>query len=575
MPHKKGHILPHNKNQKTQDKYNYLADRAADMILQYYPDYKNPKYGVEDIGYHKLSPVMTGPTFQARHPELAKDLSKYTTHYGRLVPYLKDGKSMLETIPAQPIPNEINMELKGGRIPQPKPKLKVKPFLFPPEPKRVKSYDRIIATINPYNLDDSKYGGNKYTDVSFFELNSTTGEKTFIGNWEDDFETHPSQPGVNFRTSTGEPIRGMIEEVMDSLYRANPQNIIELSEDDRSHPSTYQSSSAGRSPSSIRGEAIDKKTGMPKQYEKGGYVNKYVDGGEVIFNPYEIDPFQSDLGQGDLITATMNYDNAASMGQSINLDGYTNAAAGDYAWDAGGQDMVTEQSSGETLGKLGDVAAVGLTAYEVGSDYKEGVRGYKEFYEENYDPRTGYDSDAALKNFKEARAQKYGAAAEAVGFTLGTVLTGGNVKAGRLVGNIAEKFGEGFSKLFGVGKKAKRQMEERETASLTYEQSLLADEAEMKQRKKRQETLSKYISELGQPAQVAYAELGGMLYGPSHAQGGIPIEAEGGEFIVKKSAMNDNKVKTITGTNKQIASKINADAGGKNPFPGAKLNIYG
>ena len=39
--------------------------------------------------------------------------------------------------------------------------------------------------------------------------------------------------------------------------------------------------------------------------------------------------------------------------------------------------------------------------------------------------------------------------------------------------------------------------------------------------------------------------------------------------------MEDNKVKTITGTNKQIASKINADAGGKNPFPGGKLNIYG
>ena len=30
-----------------------------------------------------------------------------------------------------------------------------------------------------------------------------------------------------------------------------------------------------------------------------------------------------------------------------------------------------------------------------------------------------------------------------------------------------------------------------------------------------------------------------------------------------------------TSTNKQIASKINADAGGVNPFPGAKLNIYG
>ena len=31
---------------------------------------------------------------------------------------------------------------------------------------------------------------------------------------------------------------------------------------------------------------------------------------------------------------------------------------------------------------------------------------------------------------------------------------------------------------------------------------------------------------------------GGALEGNSHAQGGIPIEAEGGEFIVKKDSVN-------------------------------------
>lgn len=31
---------------------------------------------------------------------------------------------------------------------------------------------------------------------------------------------------------------------------------------------------------------------------------------------------------------------------------------------------------------------------------------------------------------------------------------------------------------------------------------------------------------------------GGALEGESHAQGGIPIEAEGGEFIVKKDSVN-------------------------------------
>lgn len=34
------------------------------------------------------------------------------------------------------------------------------------------------------------------------------------------------------------------------------------------------------------------------------------------------------------------------------------------------------------------------------------------------------------------------------------------------------------------------------------------------------------------------AETGGYLYGPSHATGGIPLEAEGGEFIVRKSVVS-------------------------------------
>ena len=34
------------------------------------------------------------------------------------------------------------------------------------------------------------------------------------------------------------------------------------------------------------------------------------------------------------------------------------------------------------------------------------------------------------------------------------------------------------------------------------------------------------------------AEKGGMLKGKSHAQGGIPIEVEGGEYIIKKKSAN-------------------------------------
>ena len=34
------------------------------------------------------------------------------------------------------------------------------------------------------------------------------------------------------------------------------------------------------------------------------------------------------------------------------------------------------------------------------------------------------------------------------------------------------------------------------------------------------------------------AKHGGTLDGPSHEKGGIPIEAEGGEYIIKKKSVN-------------------------------------
>ena len=32
---------------------------------------------------------------------------------------------------------------------------------------------------------------------------------------------------------------------------------------------------------------------------------------------------------------------------------------------------------------------------------------------------------------------------------------------------------------------------------------------------------------------------GGKLNGPSHSKGGIPIEVEGGEYVIKKSSVNN------------------------------------
>ena len=59
---------------------------------------------------------------------------------------------------------------------------------------------------------------------------------------------------------------------------------------------------------------------------------------------------------------------------------------------------------------------------------------------------------------------------------------------------------------------------------------------------------------------------GGFTVGPSHADGGIPmtvkstgqkIEVEGGEGIINKHSMADNREFTVKGTPRQIASAIN------------------
>jgi hypothetical protein len=43
---------------------------------------------------------------------------------------------------------------------------------------------------------------------------------------------------------------------------------------------------------------------------------------------------------------------------------------------------------------------------------------------------------------------------------------------------------------------------------------------------------------------------GGTLNGPSHDNGGIPIEAEGGEFIIKKDSVNSSTLDMLEYVNK-------------------------
>lgn len=70
---------------------------------------------------------------------------------------------------------------------------------------------------------------------------------------------------------------------------------------------------------------------------------------------------------------------------------------------------------------------------------------------------------------------------------------------------------------------------------------------------------------------------GGKIKGPSHKQGGVKFnyEAEGEELaIINKKSARDSKVRTITGTNKQIASKINELGGGVSFASGAKIRKF-
>ena len=43
---------------------------------------------------------------------------------------------------------------------------------------------------------------------------------------------------------------------------------------------------------------------------------------------------------------------------------------------------------------------------------------------------------------------------------------------------------------------------------------------------------------------------GGKLKGPSHDKGGIPIEVEGGEYIIKKDSVNDETLPILEEINR-------------------------
>ena len=61
---------------------------------------------------------------------------------------------------------------------------------------------------------------------------------------------------------------------------------------------------------------------------------------------------------------------------------------------------------------------------------------------------------------------------------------------------------------------------------------------------------------------------GGKLKGPSHKEGGIPIEVEGGEYIIKKSSVNAETEPILKKINK--TGRLTYECGGKIPHYNAR-----
>jgi len=61
---------------------------------------------------------------------------------------------------------------------------------------------------------------------------------------------------------------------------------------------------------------------------------------------------------------------------------------------------------------------------------------------------------------------------------------------------------------------------------------------------------------------------GGRTNGPSHKKGGIPIEVEGGEYIIKKDSVNKETEPILEKINK--TGKFNYRCGGKVPHHDAR-----
>jgi len=514
------------KQAKERTKYEILAEREADRLSQYDP---------EGTSYHKVK--YTGETFQRMFPQLSEKYGFTGRGKELLIPYNAESPgTQLEPIGLSSIPIEnIAQELRGER------KVEHVKKIEKPITKEVNKPNRlqIIAAVNPESVDESMYDGNRFTNVGFMEydpvtnerrsLKPTPGSDTFanqLGTWQDDFKSPHAQPVVDFTSSDGQRIHGGIDSLME-VYGDTPRL------------------------STIHEQNKMKKTNTPISYSNGGEVKKYQTGGEIV-NPYS----WSNPGESSMPNLTQPNQTTIDPLQADTV--LSSAPSPAPPTDPGG---------GNQMGSFTNYLDTGMEVY---GSIASGIQGTKDFYKGS-DDSIDYDVKQATKDFKDARGAKAEGIGNAVGTAVGSAFLG--PVAGKAIGKAAGFLADEGSKLFGVGKKAEAHMDEELGESMDYNQNEERAAVQAQNAEKRQSNVSNYLKELSSPQ--GYAELGGMLYGNSHTNGGIMIEAEGGEFITKKSAMSDDAVKTITGTNKQIVSKINANAGGKNPFPGGKINTYG
>ena len=64
------------------------------------------------------------------------------------------------------------------------------------------------------------------------------------------------------------------------------------------------------------------------------------------------------------------------------------------------------------------------------------------------------------------------------------------------------------------------------------------------QSEKQRKWMHQHLPDIAKKWEQKYPH-GGAIHGPDHDEGGVPIEAEGGEYIIKKDSVNENTLPAL------------------------------